>query len=63
MSVVNGAALFHADAEKSGTKAERVMQVEIFWCPLISKMVLDLCMSVVNIIQPKQAGKYKKVAS
>ena len=51
MSVVNGTALFHLEAEKSGIKAataERVMQVEIFWCPLISKMVLDMCMSVVN---------------
>ncbi len=52
MSVVNGATLFHAEAEKqhqkNGSKAERVVRVEIFWCPLINKMVLDLYMSVVN---------------
>ncbi len=47
MSVVNGAALFHAEAEKSGIKAvasKQIVWVEIFWCLLIN-MVPDLCMS------------------
>ena len=64
-SVVNGATLFHAEAkkkwhQKSGIKVEQVVRVEIFWCPLINKMVPDMHRMVPHYSMLKPKKRHQK---